>query len=575
MARSHTYATDPNPSSAPRLSALINFSDGTGANPSGIVPAIAADPADFMAKGDTSPATAAYSMDNLITLGLRRIVFNRPFGDWNAAGAINNCPGHYPHNYPVAESAGVAHAVTPRNQVQSETAFGNTNYTAALKAAFDTAGRLGTVYGCDCYLGPVEASVATDDTTLDTYSEFIRYMGMGSIYDIQAALSHTNTAPPQFMGANCLGYWEANKLSYSDAGTTLAVDNDPVRQWNSLKGSLTWSQATADNRPLLKTGLTNGGKTFSALLFDGTNDVMSLSARQTMGAAYTVVAVVKLPTTDGVLFSNSDAGNPRLMLRFNNAAAGTLSDYDGTTVNLSNVTQFTGDTWAVIRYRYDGTNCRMFVNGTEVSGYIIGPGSTANQLIDSMGNAAYAGIVYFSGHVAAAGIMNANCTDNQIALIEAYWAAKYGITVAGSPVLPQKAFKDRLFAGYALKNYREDFNYRTITELSDWDTNSSGILTIYSYLAAALADPTNFYTKASIGSGQRARVMILNDGASVATRISRMYQTLALGYDVDLDFGGFSTGDITYAVTQHKILTAQPGIPGTPYSLPEPLLRLG
>jgi len=553
MALSNAYLVDPNPEEAVRLSALINFSDGTGDAPSGVVPAIAADPDDFFTNGETSPTEADYAMDNLIALGIKRVTFNRPFGDWDAAGALANCPGHYPFNYPDATAGGTL-SVTPRNQVQSEAAFGGTSYTDALKAAFDTVARSGSLYGAAAYLSPVAAVAAIDDTTLDSYSKFIRDLNLDSIYDVMSVISHTGTAPPYFMGSNLLGYWEADQAAYqsSGSGTPATANGNVIDHWNSLSGSAVWTQTTNANRPTIKLPGINGKP---SVLFNGTSNRFTLGTPLSPGAAFTITMVVKPTANDTILMSAAAAVTNR-QVRFNEGAAGRISIFDGTNVTVAANSSFTAGAWSIVRFRHTGTICRIFVNGTETS-YFGANNAESNMILSMLGAFGNGGAsTFFDGELAALAIMNANCTDNQIQLIEKYWAGKYALSVAGSPTLPHVAYINRLFTGYGRKAYREDFNYRTITELTDWDTNGGGILTVYSHLASSLASAATKYTKDSIGTGQRARVMILNDGQTPAVRTARMLEVAALGYDVDLDFGGFTTAQITNAINQFVSATA-------------------
>lgn len=583
MATSNAFQTDPYASSRPRLSAMINFDDSTGVAPSGLVAAIVADPAAFFANMNTSPAPV-YSMDNLIAAGIKRVLFNRPWGTKTPALELLNCPGHYPFTYPDANSAGNYLAVAPNNQVQSEAAFGNTTWTAALKAAFDTAGRLGGLYGAAIYQGPVNGASAVDNTTLDAHSSFAVDMGLDQVFDVQSAISCTNTAPPVIMGSNVMGYWEAGKLVYITSGTGSAAtaNADPIYHWDSIVGTASWTRQTDNGkRPGLKTSAVNG---YPSILFDGTDDRMVLASPLALGSAFTIAMVVKPTATDSILLSNAASNR---QVRFNTSIAGRISAFEGTLESASVGSSFTANTWYVVVLRYDGTNCRIYINGTQVASYAAGPAFGNNLTLDMLGAFGNGGAsMFFNGELAALALINTSCTDNQTGLIQAYWAAKYGITVAttafGAPVLPHKAFVAREFSSRARKVYRENFNFRTITELTDWDTNGKGILGVYDELAAAIAAAATTYTRTSIGTGQRARVMIPNNGPSAATRIAQMVTATGLGYDVDMDFGGFTNQEIMNAISQHSsaVPGLSAGVPAGPAApllggLPEPLLRLG
>jgi hypothetical protein len=159
-----------------------------------------------------------------------------------------------------------------------------------------------------------------------------------------------------------------------------------------------------------------------------------------------------------------------------------------------------------------------------------------------MGNQAFAPAAYFSGHVAALALIDKECTDNQIGLIEQYWALKYGISVSGSPTLPQLALVNDLTDTYTIPVYRENFSYRTISSLSSWDADGAGILDADWQAGGnaedAIADPTNFYTKDNVTG--RGIIMIPNNGPTAAQREAGAILWLGRGYDVIVDFAGFT-----------------------------------
>lgn len=509
------------------------------------------------------PVSSPWSLDNVLaTSRNKRALLLWVWGQYPTSTI--NCPGHYPLDFITPSLQGAYLNVTPINQVQSETAWGSTVYTAALKAALDTHGRLGALWTLDAYCGPLAASVATDTATLDTYSEFAVYIGLSSLaIDVQSVISHTNTAPPPLMGVNCLAWFDADHLTYDNALALTTTDSTAIRRWSSLVGSNRADQTTVGSQPLLKTGLTNGGKTFSAIQFDGIDDWAILNSATALTTAFTVIAVVKVDTQEGSLLSSDSAVE---LWRFNDIGAASMSCYNqnSTPDGYMRTNPGTGpaaNTWAVVRMDYAADAGRFFVNGTEVSGYVVG--ATGANLHDGLtfnhiGARADGGkSTFLKGYVASLAIMDAKANANQVALMEAYMAAQKGITLTGgSPTLPQIAFVDRLNTTNGIKTYRENFNDRISASLTPWDSNSAGIYGIYSELAAAIADAAHIYTKTSIGTGQRARVLISNNGPSVATRIANMVTAVLSGYDVDLDPGGFTAADIATADDAFDIATA-------------------
>lgn len=67
-------------------------------------------------------------------------------------------------------------------------------------------------------------------------------------------------------------------------------DNDPVATWADLRGGNSFTQSTADYKPLYKTNIQNS---LPGVLFDGSNDFMTLSYTFN-AAAFTFLAVFKM-----------------------------------------------------------------------------------------------------------------------------------------------------------------------------------------------------------------------------------------------------------------------------------------
>lgn len=501
-------------------------------------------------------ATSDYSLRNAIIAGFKYAEFMWINGQ-KVTGAEYGW-SHYPFDYPDATSAGDPLNISPLTQVQAEAAFVAAGYPAsaynnAVKAGIDTANIKGSLYGISMYMGPTPGNIATDTATLDTYSELIRHLSSDVSFDTQSVGSHTNTAPPSILAS--VDVWcEANRRAYSTAGSgSPAITNGAkVDHWTSMVGSKVWTQTTDANRPTIKTNAING---YSSLLFNGTSARMILSSAFTPGAAYTAGFVIKPTAVDAILFSKSGGGDNE-QVRLNEGLAGTISLFSIGTLStlVTAAAQFTAGTWCIVRLRYDGTNLRVYVNGTQVSSYTVGPAFGASLSLDVMGCFRDGGSNFFNGEVASMFFAPSTATDNQIELIEAYWATKYALTIAGSPVLPHIAFIDRLNTTYSKKAYRENFNYRSIANLSDWDTNGGGIVGVYSELANALTNAATYYTRASIGTGQRARILVTNIGSPTpAARIAEMVAATLLGYDVSMDIGGFTTAQMQSAVSQHSV----------------------
>jgi hypothetical protein len=87
--------------------------------------------------------------------------------------------------------------------------------------------------------------------------------------------------------ANLVVWLKSDTGVYSDAGTTPAVADDPVQQWNDQSGSGNhFTQATLANRPLYKTAVVNS---LPALRYDATNDSLSSTLTRGLGGTYFIV----------------------------------------------------------------------------------------------------------------------------------------------------------------------------------------------------------------------------------------------------------------------------------------------
>lgn len=100
---------------------------------------------------------------------------------------------------------------------------------------------------------------------------------MGSCMDHRLLMPRRRNAAAdwvaQLLAHSPIALYAADRGVYSDAGTTLAVNSDPVRQWNDQSGNgYHLSQATLGLRPTLNT--TGGPSSLPTLVFDGSDDFM-------------------------------------------------------------------------------------------------------------------------------------------------------------------------------------------------------------------------------------------------------------------------------------------------------------
>lgn len=91
----------------------------------------------------------------------------------------------------------------------------------------------------------------------------------------------------------------------SNSGGSATTNGGEVGRWEDKSGNgRHFVQSVANSRPLLRTGNRNGR---SGIEFDGSNDGMTFAA--TLPAAATVFYVIRMDTSNRVLFKEDDANN--------------------------------------------------------------------------------------------------------------------------------------------------------------------------------------------------------------------------------------------------------------------------
>jgi hypothetical protein len=97
---------------------------------------------------------------------------------------------------------------------------------------------------------------------------------------------------PASLGAALVGWWDATTGVYSDAGSTLANNNDIVQQWNDQSGNgVNLSQGTSGSRPTyLTSGFNSSYKTIKFPNSSGAFWLESASNALTYGASCTTIS---------------------------------------------------------------------------------------------------------------------------------------------------------------------------------------------------------------------------------------------------------------------------------------------
>lgn len=272
----------------------------------------------------------------------------------------------------------------------------------------------GSQFNCNVGLSAILYTSTTDYVGADSLA-ISTNDGAGGVDSDSVAITVTWT--PLSLGAELYLWFDPSYGTYSDAGSTAAVADDPVYRWvpraGSASGSIYFEQATLANRPLLKQAA--GGDYF--LLGDGTNDQMSPNALISPADATMCIQLYKVNA------SNDNGGWGRFGSGGNthsNLADGNTYDAFGTDTRPS----FTGPTWQDNWIRYTITakagEWTARSNGTQL--YTRASNTVAWQAV-AAGQVLFAsepGANYWGGrggHVVIATAL----TSGQISLLEA-WA---------------------------------------------------------------------------------------------------------------------------------------------------------
>lgn len=213
----------------------------------------------------------------------------------------------------------------------------------------------------------------------------------------------------------------ADEEVYSDAGTTAAVAEDPVQQWNDLSGNDRHaSQATLAARPLFKTNVLNGKP---VLRFDGVDDWMRTVA-YSQSQPLSILAVVEFGTDSNLNYlcdSNSATSADQVLISPNTGKVRMYADF---TVNTGAVTVVQP---AVITTVFNGASSKIRFNGGNEGTGDAGPNGITNAL--NIGTN-FSETVFGSKDIAELVVVPSEIDAADIASWESYASSKYGIALA-------------------------------------------------------------------------------------------------------------------------------------------------
>lgn len=232
--------------------------------------------------------------------------------------------------------------------------------------------------------------------------------------------------------AGLTGWWSADAGVFSDAGSTPAVDNDTIRQWNDQSGNgRHFSQATAPNRPTFKTNIVNAKP---VVRFGGgtDDDYMTAVAGSNFFAAGAKTAFVVFyhrANFSAPLWSVWDgAVNYVNQLGSNTGADHLTVNNDGAT-DTAIKTGLALGTWNIGTFLHSSGLLYSGANDTRDTSLV----SSASGNTSSLANTTYLGVsngpTYLDGDIAEVLFYNAALSQPERQVVEGYLANKYGITI--------------------------------------------------------------------------------------------------------------------------------------------------
>lgn len=226
-------------------------------------------------------------------------------------------------------------------------------------------------------------------------------------------------------------WWEADSGAYSDAGTTLAVNNSTVQQWTDQVSGITLSQATAGNRPTYKTGQQNG---LPAIQFVAGSATHLDQASFTQTQALTAVWLGKIAAGTYIFDANANSSRVIQGLDLQSGSATNMSINAGTTFESSLAFDVTA--YHLTIAVFSGTASFLMSDGLPILAGMIGSTTTGTNGMTSLRlGARYDATGPSSMFTAAFGIFGGAATAKDIVALGSQLGPKYGLTL-----IPQNVF---------------------------------------------------------------------------------------------------------------------------------------
>ncbi len=254
-------------------------------------------------------------------------------------------------------------------------------------------------------------------------------------------LQHQAQTGPGGVGATATNiiWLSADSGVYTDAGVTLAANNNLVEEWHDRSGNGNdVTETTASDQPTYLTNIVNG---FPALRFNG-----SLSRLLATGVAssnqvslWVVAQYASLPSPNPGLIHAAPAGsafstsgsNKTLGMWVNTTNSrvwGRGVQSNNSSRSISQVTALSASTFFSILNDYNGTTIQQYVNNT-AAGSVTYDGTLASWSDFGVGRQ---GSESWNGDISEVIVFNFSVNTAQRIIVENYLAAKYNFTLTSN-----------------------------------------------------------------------------------------------------------------------------------------------
>lgn len=218
--------------------------------------------------------------------------------------------------------------------------------------------------------------------------------------------------------AGLIVWLDAGAGVFSDAGTTPAVNDDTIQQWNDQSGNgNNASQGTSANRPTYKTGVLNSRP---VLRFDGSNDsIRTGTFSSTLSQPNTVFIVASTNTANMTFIDGLGTSNRH---QFQSASTPSVSAFAGGTMSFSRTATFTHRLFTI---RYNTSSSQILENGTSVATGDVGTHSLTGLNVGSRFSQDQA---FLNGDFAEILIYDTDLSTGNREAVEAYLISKYNLS---------------------------------------------------------------------------------------------------------------------------------------------------